>query len=100
ADIPQNQWLSYYAQQFNTVELNATFYRSFSKETYINWYHKVPKDFRFVIKMSRYVTHQKRLIDVKESIQNVEKNSEFLKEKLGLILLQLPPDMPYHLERL
>lgn len=99
-NYPQKLWLQYYSQQFDTVELNATFYRNFSEETYQHWYEKVPDNFRFIIKASRYITHRKYLKNVKSSIKIAEKSANLLRDKLGLILLQLPPSMPYDLDRL
>ncbi len=98
--LSQNKWLEFYAQQFDTVELNATFYHSFSEKTYQNWYNKTPSNFTFVVKISRYITHQKQLIGVKESIQWLEQDCWALKEKLALFLLQLPARMVYAPERL
>lgn len=99
-NCPQKSWLNYYAHQFNVVELNATFYRSFPKKTYQHWYETVPEQFRYVIKLSRYITHHKYLLNVKTAIRRAENSAHFLEDKLGLILMQLPPRMPYDLSRL
>ena len=98
--LASKKWLEFYAQQFDTVELNATFYHSFSEKIYQNWYERTPPNFTFVVKMSRFITHRKRLIDVADSIQWQEQNCAPLKEKLALYLLQLPPRMAYAPERL
>ncbi len=97
---PRTAWLQYYAQQFDTVELNATFYRNFQKATYQHWYITVPENFRYVIKISRLITHRKYLLNVQDLIHQAENDACILKEKLGLILLQLPPSLPYDLDRL
>src|SRR5882762_533080 len=99
-DLPKDRWLEYYSSQFKIVELNATFYRNFPESVYNKWYNTTPKNFHFVIKVSRYITHQKLLIDIKKSVELFENNVSLLKEKLGLLLLQLPPRMPYFPERL
>lgn len=99
-DLPKNQWLNYYALHFNAVEINATFYRSFPEKTFKHWYDEVPENFHYVVKGSRYITHRKYLYDVADSIKRCETSASWLKEKLGVILLQLPPNMPYDLDRL
>ncbi len=59
--VPQKKWLSHYASRFNSVEVNATFYRGLKPSTYEKWLQETPQDFCFVIKGSRYITHIKRL---------------------------------------
>jgi uncharacterized protein YecE (DUF72 family) len=99
-DLTKKKWLEYYSSKFNAVELNVTFYRQFSPETFAGWYNQTPDNFRFVVKLSRYITHVKRLSRVSQAIKLAEKNASALQEKLGLILLQLPASMPYKPERL
>lgn len=99
-DCPKTQWLEYYSSQFNTVELNATFYHNFSPKVFANWHDRTPRNFHFVVKISRYITHRKYLQDIQESIQIAENSVAPLQDKLSLFLLQLPPRMPYHPERL
>lgn len=99
-DCAKSHWLEYYTDEFNAVEVNATFYRSFPATTYTHWQEKAPDNFRYVIKLSRYITHRKYLLQVKTSIHRAEKSANILKDKLGLILMQLPPNMPYNLARL
>ena len=60
--------LDYYSRQFNSIELNATFLRLFPKEQFEKWYAKVPADFRFFPKITRNISHLKRLVDVSELI--------------------------------
>lgn len=99
-EIPKNRWFEYYAQQFNAVELNATFYRQFPEKTFRHWYELTPPDFKFVVKLSRYITHVKRLVRVGKSIRIAEQSAQSLMEKLGLVLLQLPPNLAYRPDRL
>lgn len=99
-DLPKNQWLQYYTQHFNAVEINATFYRSFQEKTYQHWREEAPPHFHYVVKGSRYMTHRKYLLDVDNAVKRCETAAFGLKEKLGMILLQLPPNMPYDLDRL
>jgi uncharacterized protein YecE (DUF72 family) len=99
-ELAQRKWFEYYAKKFNTVEINATFYRAFGKETYEKWRGNAPKAFEYVIKMHRIITHRRYLKNVKNEIQRAEQSAELLEDKLGVMLLQLPPQMPYEPERL
>ena len=99
-DWPKSRWFEYYAQKFSCVEVNATFYRFFKESTYQKWYDKAPEHFRYVLKAPRFITHRKYLKDVEKEIESFWQSAAFLKEKLGLILLQLAPSPPYNLERL
>lgn len=99
-NLERSCWLKYYAQHFNTVEVNATFYRSFKETTYLKWYQQVPDNFKYILKAPKIVTHHKLLADAEGIINTFEKSALSLQEKLGLMLLQLPPHMPYLLPRL
>ena len=98
--LPKSKWLEYYAGQFPTVEVNSTFYRPFSDQTYRNWAERVPEDFIYVLKAPRTITHEKRLVGVEELIHTFWRSASLLDRHLGMILLQVAPDMPYDLERL
>lgn len=100
AGLVKNKWLEYYCQFFNTVELNVTFYRLPPKNVFKNWYRRVPKDFSFVAKGSRYITHVKKLDDIDEALIKLFASLEELKEKLGVVLWQFPPAMKANLKRL
>jgi len=82
------------------VEINATFYRTFKDQTFINWRNKAPQGFRYVLKAPRIITHRKYLENVTEEIQAFDRSASLLEDKLGLILLQLAPGTPYDIERL
>jgi uncharacterized protein YecE (DUF72 family) len=88
-----------YKQAFNTVEINNSFYRLPTPEVFKNWRKESPADFLFVVKASRYITHNKKLLDPRESTQKFFANVKFLKEKLGPILFQLPPSWKVNIER-
>jgi uncharacterized protein YecE (DUF72 family) len=98
--LTQNKWLEYYCQFFNSVELNVSFYRLVSKRVFENWYKRTPKDFSFVAKGSRFITHVKKLKDCREPLKIFLENSSGLKEKLSCILWQLPPGLKKDLKRL
>jgi uncharacterized protein YecE (DUF72 family) len=91
-DLPQDKWFEYFKKYFNTVELNVTFYRLPQKAAFKSWYERTPKDFLFVCKGSRFITHVKKLNRVREAVKLFFKRSNLLKEKLGVILWQLPPN--------
>ena len=90
-NLPQKEKLRYFSQHFKTAEINYSFYHLPRPTTYQNWYNQVPKDFIFAVKASRFITHIKRLIGVKEAWQQFLENALYLKEKLGPILFQFPP---------
>ncbi|MGE5123926.1 MAG: DUF72 domain-containing protein [Acidobacteriaceae bacterium] len=100
ADLPQKRWFEYYASQFASVEINATFYRTFTDQTYHNWRLRAPQGFGYVLKAPRLITHRKYLVDVEADIQNFYRSCKLLEEKFELILLQVAPNMAYDLERL
>ena len=92
-DLPRSKWLSFYAQQFNTVELNNTFYRLPSEKAFANWRESTPENFVFAVKVSRYVTHIKRLKNLGPAVENFLYRAGLLGGKLGPVLYQLPPSM-------
>lgn len=81
--------LAYYASQFNSIELNATFYRIFPSEQFATWYDKTPNGFKFFPKLNQEISHWKRLRDTKEVVGNYLYNASNLKEKLGTVFLQM-----------
>jgi uncharacterized protein YecE (DUF72 family) len=92
--MPASRWLAFYAEHFDTVEVNATFYRLPRASAVANWVAGSPPDFLFAVKMSRYVTHIKRLAgDLRESMALFYDRIEPLAAtpKLGPVLWQLPP---------
>ncbi|WP_312517187.1 DUF72 domain-containing protein [Massilia sp.] len=93
--------LERYAAVFPTVEINSSFYRPHKPETYARWADSVPDDFRFAVKVPRAVTHDARLIEVDEQLDRFHGEAGMLGEKLGCLLVQLPPrfgfvDAPAH----
>lgn len=92
-------WFAYYMQYFDTVELNSPFYNMPTLERFENWYQITPDSFIYSVKASRYISHIKRLHEVEDSVDLFLKNVIGLKEKLGVILIQLPPNLEYDRER-
>jgi uncharacterized protein YecE (DUF72 family) len=99
-DWPKRRWFEYYAQKFATVEVNATFYRTFKDQTYLKWREQAPQEFRYVLKAPRFITHRKHLKGAEEQIKRFWQSASLLETKLGLILLQLAPHTQYDPERL
>ena len=87
------RWLEIYAQSFDTVEINATFYRLPDVKTVEGWAARTPDDFLFAVKASRYLTHVKRLRGIVEGIKRMDASVDPLRQasKLGPMLWQLPP---------
>ena len=100
SDLPQRKWLEFYAEYFDTVELNVSFYRLPKKEVFEGWYKRTPKKFFFAVKGSRFITHIKRLKDCREPLSLLLDHASPLKEKLGVVLWQLPPRFKFYKERL
>ncbi len=100
AHLPQRKWLEFYAEHFDTVELNVSFYRLPAKEVYRGWYERTPENFSFTLKGSRFITHTKRLKECREPLSLFFDHASPLKEKLGAVLWQLPPRFRFQKERL
>jgi uncharacterized protein YecE (DUF72 family) len=83
--------LQFYSQQFDTVELNNSFYRLPTEAAFDNWRQSTPANFVFAMKASRFLTHQKKLKDPESALQNFLPRASRLSTKLGPLLFQLPP---------
>ncbi|MCO7185526.1 DUF72 domain-containing protein [Tenacibaculum sp. XPcli2-G] len=81
--------LEYYSKQFNSIELNATFYRQFPAEQFEKWKAKTPENFKFFPKLGQEISHWKRLQGVQDAVNVYLDNASHLQEKLGTIFLQL-----------
>jgi uncharacterized protein YecE (DUF72 family) len=99
-ELHSDEWLSYYASRLPAVEINNTFYRMPRSHVVETWRDSVPDAFRFVIKASRRITHQKRLKDAEEPMGFLLSRAEILGDRLGALLFQLPPNMAVNVERL
>ena len=98
--MPTSRWLAHYIQHFPTVEINNSFYRQPKTSAWQLWRRSVPDGFRFAVKVNRFITHIKRLKDVAEPVTTFLSRAGHLKEKLGPLLYQLPPNMRRNDERL
>ena len=103
ATLPKKEWLNYYAQHFNTVEINNTFYKMPDEKSLKNWYDITPANFVFSLKGFRNITHLKKLTYDQVLLDDVNKflhTAGYLKEKSGPILWQLPPSLKMDIPKL
>jgi uncharacterized protein YecE (DUF72 family) len=100
AGLRAREELAWYATRFRTVELNNPFYRLPTEETFTRWRDGTPDGFLFAVKVSRFITHVKRLRDVGDSLALFLEHATVLGVKLGPLLLQLPPQFHMDLPRL
>jgi len=99
-NLAQKDELYYASRRFNSIEINGTFYSLKNKEIYQRWYSQTPENFRFSIKANRYLTHIKKLNHIQPALNNfLSSGMEELKEKLGPILWQFPPNLKYDPEK-
>jgi uncharacterized protein YecE (DUF72 family) len=85
-----------YASLFNAVEINSSFYRSHQKQTYRKWAATAPDHFRFSVKVPKQITHERRLVGVEELLGQFVDEVQELGDKLGPLLVQLPPSLAWH----
>jgi uncharacterized protein YecE (DUF72 family) len=97
-EVPVARWLEHYAQTFDTVELNGTFYRLPGEAAVKGWRERSPPEFRFSAKVSRLITHFRRLRNCEEALDRYLRRIRLLGEKLGPLLYQLPPNFERDLE--
>jgi uncharacterized protein YecE (DUF72 family) len=87
--------LERYATRFNAVEINSSFYRPHQRKTYERWAATTPADFRFAVKVPKTITHERRLVDCEEPLARFVEECAGLGEKLGPLLIQLPPSLRF-----
>ncbi|HCJ29501.1 MAG TPA: DUF72 domain-containing protein, partial [Pseudomonas sp.] len=102
--LPREQWpafpaegthLQRYAGRMPAVEINSSFYRPHRPATYAKWAEGVPAAFRFCVKVPKQITHERRLGDCEELLERFLHECGHLGEKLGCLLVQLPPSLAY-----
>lgn len=89
-ELKERDWLKYYMQYFSTTEINTSFYHLPKEQTVINWSNTVPASFKFCPKISRYITHMKKLKDVEEPLERFFHSFDHMEGKTGPVLVQLP----------
>ncbi len=98
--LPQKRWFERYAEKFDTVEINASFYRLPLPSTFDKWRDQAPPGFRYAVKANRFITHLKKLAGCDEEIDQFVDLARGLGQALGPILFQLPPSLHRDLPRL
>lgn len=98
--LPVKAWLSFYAEQFDTVEINNSFYRLPKAETFDAWRRQAPSNFVYSVKANRFLTQAKKLKDCAEPVGRMMSPVRHLGGTLGPILYQLPPNLRINLARL
>jgi len=97
---PKKDWLRFCAERFTAIEVNATFYRLQTRETFKRWRSETPAGFRFAIKGNRYLTHNKKLADPLPAIRLERERAAGLGDKLAAVLWQLPHNFHKNIARL
>ncbi len=92
-DLPAKRMLAYYAERFDTVEINYSFYRRPTEKILLGWAAQVPERFRFALKAWQRITHQKRLRDCADLVDSFADAARALGPRLAPILYQLPPNL-------
>ncbi|MCA1654038.1 MAG: DUF72 domain-containing protein [Sphingomicrobium sp.] len=100
AELAQKRWFHRYAESFDTVEINASFYRLPLPSTFDGWREKAPPGFRYAVKVNRFITHNKKLAGVEEPLAEFIALARMLGPALGPLLHQLPPSLHRNDERL
>ena len=99
--LPQTKWFHFYCEQFNTLELNVTFYKFPTEKSLSKWYNSSPDDFKFSVKAPRLITHYKVFNDCKRMLNDFyDSISAGLQRKIGCVLFQMTPKLAYSAEKL
>lgn len=98
-DVPRRNFLRYYASRFSATELNASFYRLPTGKMLDAWLERTPNDFRFCAKLSRLITHRKKLIDAAAAVAVYFERFAPLSDRMGPVLAQLPPSLAFDANR-
>jgi len=98
-ELPQRAWFAYYARDFDTVEINNSFYRLPSEAAFDAWRKQAPPGFLYSVKASRFITHMKKLKDPEAPLRAFLERASRLGKTLGPVLYQLPPNWQVNLPR-
>ncbi|WP_118952638.1 DUF72 domain-containing protein [Taibaiella helva] len=93
--LPAKQYLAYYTEHYDTVEINSSFYHLPLETTVLNWIAQVPEGFRFCVKMSRFLSHMKKLTEPGEPLARFFDLFAPMKAFMGPVLIQLPANLPF-----
>jgi len=98
--LPQKRWFERYTEEFDTVEINASFYRLPLASTFESWRDKAPPGFHYAVKVNRFITHMKKLLGCETEVDRFIALARPLRDKLGPLLYQLPPSLHKNVARL
>jgi uncharacterized protein YecE (DUF72 family) len=98
--LPQTRWFERYAEEFDTVEINNSFYLLPKPTTFEKWRKQAPPGFCYAVKANRYLTQAKKLLDCEEPMERMMAAVRHLGDRLGPILYQMPPSFGLNLDRL
>jgi len=98
-ELKTTEWLTYYSRQFSVAEINTSFYHTPKQQSVLNWMQKVPGDFRFCPKLSRYITHMKKLKEHEEPLARFFEVFAPMQPRMGPVLVQLPPSLKWDYDR-
>ena len=98
--LPQKRWFERYSDEFDAVEINASFYRLPLASTFDGWRDKAPDGFCYAVKVNRFITHMKKLLDVGQPLEDFVGLARRMDKRLGPLLYQLPPSLKLDLDRL
>jgi uncharacterized protein YecE (DUF72 family) len=98
--LPVSRWFAFYAEHFDTVEINNSFYMLPRPETFAKWRDQAPPGFCYAVKANRFLTQAKKLKDCEEPVERMMGATRHLGDRLGPMLYQLPPSLKINLERL
>ena len=93
--LKNREMLSYYASRLNSVEINYSFRRFPTEKTLTTWREQTPEEFRFALKANQRITHFRRLADADEDVRDFLERCRVLGDRLGTVLYQCPPSLPY-----
>lgn len=95
-NLKLGEWFTFYSERFDTAEINSSFYRIPNPKMVEGWVAKAPKGFLFSVKLSRYITHMKKLRDPEEALERFFDVFAPLQKQMGPVLIQLPPMLKFH----
>ena len=98
--LPQTRWFAFYAEHFDTVEINSSFYHLPERSTFEKWRDQAPPGFCYAIKANRFLTQAKKLLNCEEPMERMMSATRHLGDRLGPMLYQLPPSLKLDLYRL
>lgn len=95
-NLPQTKWFQFYCSQYNSLELNVTFYKFPTEKSLAKWFNSSPGDFKFSVKAPRLITHYKKFNECESLLHDFYGSVRAgLREKMGCVLFQLPPQVAY-----